>query len=491
MTSQVDTIKPVDNRESLAKRALAQSLCKTSLYFLGKEVLGYNKFCSSQVEWDKWIRAEVDLTGRKSGMYLILQPRETFKTSFFTVTLAICLILNNPEISILIANERIENSKDMLREIKRHFEQNEKLRSLFGNYVSLTMWAEHSITINRKTKNIKEPTIWVSGIGAAITSKHPDVILCDDIAGRKDKESEAGRQETMSFFQDSWDLLKKESGMFFLTGTRKHLSDIYNHVKTVLDKKLRREGFDGFKILETPAHKNGDVNGELNFPRILSERKLQELRIVKVDKDGMDIATYMAEYELNPLSPNEQIFKTFHFEDIATLQFDQFVLWTDPALTDKGTSCYSAIIVLAKVKAADYWFCPYASIARRDPSKIIADHNRIYNMIISLYKINGDAFMESNGFQMLLKNQAVKASTDAGEAIPTTGRSNQENKPARIRSLEPFVSQAFIRFRKDWETAPECYRLLIDQLLSFPQGMLDGPDALESCHKQTRSRFRA
>lgn len=479
-------------QEALAKRAIAQSLCKTSLYFLGREVLGYGKFCSSQVEWDKWVRKEVDLTGKTAGKYLILQPRETYKTTFFTVTLSICLLLNNPELSILIANERVENAKDMLKEIKRHFEQNEKLRSLFGNYVSEVMWSEHSITINRKKSNVKEPSIWVSGIGAAITSKHPDVIICDDIAGRKDKESEAGRQETMSFFQDSWDLLKKETGMFFLTGTRKHQQDIYNHVKTTLDPKLKREGYKGFKIMETPAHKNGDINGELNFPVLLSEKKLKELRIVKVDKDGMDIATYMAEYELNPLAPGEQIFKTFHFEDIATLEFDQFVLWTDPALSDKTSACYSAIVVLAKVKAAHYWYCLYASIARRDPSKIIEDHNRVYLMIKDMYKIPGDAFMETNGFQMLLKNQTVQASIASDRVVPTIGRTNTENKVARIRSMEPFVSQGFIRFRKDWETAPEGYRLVVEQLQSFTgNGMMDGPDALQCCHKQTQSRFRA
>ena len=128
-------------REALVKRALAQSLCKSSLYFLGKEVLGYNRFCSSQVEWDKWTRDTIDLTGNTASMNLILQPRETYKTSFFAVSMAICLLLNNPNLSILIANERIENSKDILREIKRHFEQNEKLRLLFGDYVSQTMWA--------------------------------------------------------------------------------------------------------------------------------------------------------------------------------------------------------------------------------------------------------------------------------------------------------------------------------------------------------------
>jgi len=241
--------KTAQVQEYLARKALAKALCLRSPYYLGKEILGYDRFGQSHVIWDKWIEDNLDLTGKTSGKYLILEPRETFKTTYFTISLSICLLLNNPELSIMIANERLENARDMLKEIKRHFESNEKLRALIGDWVQPNYWAVDSITVNKKRTNYKEPSIWATGIGSSVVSKHPDVILMDDIAGKKDKESEAGRAQTMSFFQDSWDLLKKDAGLLVMLGTRKHVNDIYWHVKENLGPQLERAGLPGFKIL--------------------------------------------------------------------------------------------------------------------------------------------------------------------------------------------------------------------------------------------------
>jgi predicted phage terminase large subunit-like protein len=250
---------------------------------------------------------------------------------------------------------------------------------------------------------------------------------------------------------------------------------------------MEKKAMGKFHIWERPAH--NPKTGVLNFPRLLSEKKLAELRTVKQGKDGVDAATFMAQYELDPLSPAEQIFKTLHYVDINSVKFDMFVMWTDPALSDKGTACYAPVVVLARIAGAGKWMAAYASVERRTPEKTIAAHNRIYRMTRDMYKIQGDAFMEDNGFQLLMKNDAVLASAKDGDEVCTIGRKNTENKLARIRSMEPYVSQGFIVFRKDWETAPENYRLLIEQLVNFPQGMVDAPDALQGAHKQTQSRF--
>jgi phage terminase large subunit-like protein len=497
MTSQqtLSSIHPAsltrEKQEYLAKRAIAQALCKSSLFYLGKNILGYKDFCSSQVIWDKWVRANVDLQGKTAGKFLILQPRETYKTSFFTVTLAINLILNNPEVSIMIANERFENARDMLREIKRHFESNEKLQQLFGSFVNANMWSEHAITVNRKTKNIKEPSIWITGIGAAITSKHPDVIICDDIAGSKDKESEVGRQQTHSFFQDSWDLLKKDSGMMFMIGTRKHIFDIYYHIKEKLNPMLKKEGMEQFKVMEMPAHNK--KTGELNFPILLPERKLAELRLVKADSDGIDFSTYSAEYELEPLDEKSQIFKTFHYANHIGMKFDRLSQWTDPSLGENKDSDFSAIITVARISEGIHKgksICLYASIDHRAPTQIIKDHNRIYRMHREASPdIEHNVAIEQNGFAGLMDYCKADSLNDKDQIpVPTRAVANTENKDIRIKSLEPAISTGMLLFREDWLTAPENYKLLLEQLKNYPQAKKDGPDALQCSYKQLNKR---
>jgi predicted phage terminase large subunit-like protein len=481
---------PRERQEFLVKREAARELCRKSLYYLGKEILGYKDFCSSQVEWDKWVREKIDLTGNTSGKFLILQPRETYKTTFFNITLVINLLLNNPELSIMIANERYENARDILREIKRHFEQNEKLRSLFGNYVSPTTWAENSITLNRKTKNVKEPSVWISGIGAAVTSKHPDVIVCDDIAGRKDKESEVGRHQTHIFFQDCWDLLKKDTGIFIMLGTRKHMFDIYHHIKNKLNPALEQEGMQKFEILEMPAHK---PDGTLNFPRILTEEKLRELRVVKTDSDGIDFSTYSAEYELNPLDEKDQVFKQFTFVNHEGMKFDKISQWTDPSLGETKDSDFSAIITVARIAEGEHkgkYICIGADIDKRSPTQIIKTHNQTYRETYKLHPdIEYQVAIEQNGFAGLRDYARADSLQDKDEIpVPTRAVANTENKDIRIKSMEPAVTTGMLVFREDWLTAPGNYKLLIEQLRNYPQSKKDGPDALQCAYKQINKR---
>ena len=55
--------------------------------------------------------------------------------------------------------------------------------------------------------------------------------------------------------------------------------------------------------------------------------------------------------------------------------------------------------------------------------------------------------------------------------------------------MEPFISQGFLRFREDFDTAPENYTALLEQLQNFPQGKIDGPDALQCAHSYTQTGF--
>lgn len=466
---------------------LMREVYKASPYFLGKELLGYDRFCETQLEWDAHIRSYFDPRNPTRVNSLVLAPRETYKSSFWTITIAVWLLVNNPNLTILIASESITNADAFLAEIVKRV-KSKSFIAVFGNIIDPNCDRRDAVNFITRTSHSKEANIETTGLGKAITGKHFDVILCNDLAGSADRDSAAKRAVTLKFLGEQMDLLKKETGYLQLEGTRKHREDVYAHIITRIAPELERQGLGKFHIWNKPAHDK--KTGALNYPRLLSEEKLRTLKVLKQGRDGMDITTYMAEYELEPLAPNEQIFKTFHWFDIAEArEYECFVQWTDPALSDKGDACYSATVVLGKVKGAEWWGVTYASVARREPTKIIKDHNRIYRYHRDSFKAPVDAYMEENGFQLLLKQEAIVESVTDGDTVPTIGQRNTSNKQARIRSLEPYISQGFIRFRKDWETAPEGYRLLLEQLMGFPQGAVDGPDALEGAHRQTQSRF--
>lgn len=456
-----------------------------SFYLLGKFVLGYNRFCETQLEWDELARKWFRVNPLTRHLSMVQTPRETFKTCFWTVTIAIGMLVANPNLTILIACETIGNAESILKEIKSKIES-DSFVSVFGNWKNNSEWRTDSISIAPRKHITKEGSIETAGLGKALTGKHFDVILCDDIVGTEDRDSEAKRQRTFDFFNGLFDVLKKESGILHVTGTRWHRDDVYNHIERKLAPELERKGLGKFAIHIKPAH---DTDGNVNYPRLLPESRLQEMRTVKQGRDGVDISTYMAQYELNPLSSADQIFKTFSTFDIATAEISRFVQWTDPALSDKTTACYSAIVVLGKFRDTKGWGVIYASVDKRNPSQLKDDHNRIYRLMREQYKCEGSVYMEDNGFQMLLRNSAIDDSRNDGDEVPTIGRKNTENKLARIRSMEPYISQGFLTFRKDYETAPEGYRIVLEELLSFPQSHMDAIDALQGAHAQTQSRY--
>ena len=81
---------------------------------------------------------------------LICVPRGSLKSSIGCVAYPIWLLLNNPNLRILIDSELFSNSATFLREIKGHL-QSDELISLFGEFKTKT-WNEDEIVIKQRTK---------------------------------------------------------------------------------------------------------------------------------------------------------------------------------------------------------------------------------------------------------------------------------------------------------------------------------------------------
>ena len=122
----------------------------------------------------------------------ILTPREWGKTSAITIAMTIQWLCQDPETSILLCNEREQNAKDFLAEIKHHFEANDYFRMLFPELIpdswQDTQWSGTRITIKRESGR-KEPSVFVIGVGGTATGMHPDRVVVDDMISREAAEN--------------------------------------------------------------------------------------------------------------------------------------------------------------------------------------------------------------------------------------------------------------------------------------------------------------
>ncbi len=134
---------------------------------LAREVLGY------QVERHhlKIIKHQY-----KHKQSQILVWRGAGKSTMATTTQCIFQLILDRNRRILLASKTKENAKGFLKEIKGHFETNEKLREIFGDFVGTSTWSDEAIEVSGRTKPYKEPSINTVGVDGAVASKHYDLV---------------------------------------------------------------------------------------------------------------------------------------------------------------------------------------------------------------------------------------------------------------------------------------------------------------------------
>src|SRR5712671_860906 len=99
------------------------------LFFFAKYILGYE-----QLE-EQPHRGLCDTLISPVKRKLILEPRNSFKSTIATIAFCVWKITKFPEIRILIDSQDLTNSKKFLSEIKGHFETNDEFRMLYGDFV--------------------------------------------------------------------------------------------------------------------------------------------------------------------------------------------------------------------------------------------------------------------------------------------------------------------------------------------------------------------
>lgn len=221
------------------KRAL------TDLYWLASVVLGYgDRVPMREFAHRGLCRVAEGRTGHPAiddaHVQRLELPREWGKTTIVSQALVLQLIAANPDISILLCNEKEGNAKDFLSAIKWQFESNDFFRALFPEIIppdfNATTWSASRIIVPR-TSGRKEPTVFVTGVGGTVTGMHPDVILVDDMLSREAMENARAGARTIMEQINRWinqlrPLISKqyEKWRIYFIGTRWWSGDSYDHI---------------------------------------------------------------------------------------------------------------------------------------------------------------------------------------------------------------------------------------------------------------------
>lgn len=187
---------------------------------------------------------------------LVLSFRGCGKSTICTVVKAIHLHCKNRTLRLLIVSESKATASDILRDIKGHYESNDRLAEVFGAFYDpkiVQKWDVSAISIVGARLTQKETSIMCAGPDTRITGKHFDVGLVDDLVTEDNSRTEHMRKRVNTWYYKTYRPLilpPKEGfehrGEQHHNGTFYHWDDHYHHLEKneLKDKVLKVPSLD-------------------------------------------------------------------------------------------------------------------------------------------------------------------------------------------------------------------------------------------------------
>lgn len=321
------------------------------LYFFNKNIVETNpdrrKFLVPHVhgEWANWYKQS------KARIKLILVPRATFKSTFFTVGKTLQDIARNRDERILIANATQTNAQNFLFEIKDHLTKNQTFLELYTNYKGKDTpfynkrlrWNENEIELDGRSLGIKEATISTIGVGGNLVSQHYSRILADDLVNLENSATRYQALKVIDWWKKAFSLLDYDGEMVVI-GTRWSYFELYSWMLEQLGGEIDYYIRGAYK-----------EDGSLYFPEVLNEQKLQELRKIQGS------FTFSSFYLNNPIDEETAIIKKHQIRYYGDLEEKSLpknlAIFSvcDPAVSQQESADYSSIVTVG-VDYDDNWY---------------------------------------------------------------------------------------------------------------------------------------
>jgi phage terminase large subunit-like protein len=403
---------------------------------------------------------------------LQLVYRGSGKTSICTICKSVHLLLKDPNLRILIASKTTGNAESFLKEIKAHFEKNEKLIEIFGPYYDKNRkWDNREIEIAQRTKITKESTITCIGVDGTIVSKHYDIIFSDDLVDQNNSLTEYMREKTKDFYYSAIlptleppDPNVPHRGEHHRQGTRFHYNDLYGHL---IENELK----DHYQRI-MGINKEGKTVWPEKHPPEWFEKQRKELGIIR----------FNAQYLCDAEAMKGKIFK---YDDCQLIKREDlpkdlsYYMGVDLAIGEKEQNDNFVIVVIGK-KEEYYYIVDFyeGQIRFSDQTRKIRDYYKRYDPI--------KAHIETNAYQEA-QYQNLK---DKYPDMRLKPKKQNKDKVSRAwkRSAEFDDKRVFVL------DIPKSHQI-IEHLVLFPDGpgskdFFDAMDLAFSASKAKRRKRR-
>lgn len=375
----------------------------------------------------------------------------------------------------LLAGETREKVKEFMGPIKRHMEENDFLRDLFGDMVpddkKKTPWTNFRLSVpHNSALTAKEANINSTSLDSSKVGTHVDIFIGDDLVTSETVRSDEMIQKSIEFVEGLSPILDPPQALRIMNGTRWHDADLYGHWIDRVDR--------------------GEVNALIYIERM--ERTAEEIakgkrpiywpeRFTQDVIDGLyrENPSYFvsAQYNNEIIPQATAPFKKEYFEgmefkfdserDAQWLKTCNTFTTIDPAISKDKKACFAVVMTCAWDSEGHCWLLDMFREKEVLPDALLQEvfrQNRVWKP-----RVVG---LETRGFQIIYEYNAMAMSRKTGEYPPfeplkESGRSKEE----RVYAMEPLCAQR----RFHWQRKHEA---LVKELMRFPHGKYrDAADA--------------
>lgn len=457
--------KESPEQQEKRKTVLVNDFVKFCKYYFGH-------YMDSEFGWFHK-KAAKQIINDPNGFTILEWPREHAKSVFVNIFMPIFLYARGDLHGMVVASANADKAKTLLADIQAEFEANQLLINDFGNITKLGDWQSGQFSTSDGVG------FWAFGRGQSPrgirkADKRPNYAVIDDIDDKQIVKNDQRVKEAVDWvLEDLYGALSIKGSRLVVAGNRIHKKSILAHlVGDVENGDAKRKGITHIKVyaIETPRHAKASAqNGR---PAWKERYTLKELN------DKITIMGYRAsrrEYfhehiEEGNVFKNEWI-RWGRTKKVAN--YDHVILYIDPSFKDTKKNDYKALVVIGKhgsnIDIIDAWV-RQASVK----SMVAATYDR-YDM----HESHMQYYMEANFMQDILLDDFYLEGDKRGYNLPIRGdKRKKPDKYGRIENLSPLFERGLITFNERKRKDPDMQTLL-QQILGFPTGHDDGPDALE------------
>jgi predicted phage terminase large subunit-like protein len=386
---------------------------------------------------------------------------------------------------MVIASANEDKAVTLLSDIQAQFEANQLWRNDYRDKVCLGDWQAGNFATNDGVG------FWAFGRGQSPRgirklANRPNYAVVDDIDDKVIVRNDQRVRDAVDWvMEDLYGALSINGARLIVAGNRIHQKSILaNIVGDVEPTDPKRAGITHIKVyaFETKAHKKASPeNGVPAWKERYTAKALQE----KMERMGYRSSRrefFHEHIEEGLVFKNEWIQWR---KPLRITAYTDIEVYCDPSFKNTKGSDYKAIVVVGKAGT------------RIDVLRAWVRQASITSMVAVFYDLHDELesyarySIEANFLQDLLLDEFDVMAGVRGYSVPIRGdKRSKPDKYTRIENLSPLFERGLIAFNEEERSNPDM-QTLVQQILAFPFGHDDAPDALEGAVFQLQSRDRS